>query len=1031
MFKEKQSLKTSAAKIVTASETSCNTNENSNEGSVEPNANSDEDLSVASRLKKSNKQNIDACQTSESITLAGTDRPVEYAGFVRRAFALGLDQIIILVLQWLCFSPALLAILYNESVGWTLTIVVTVAATVMQYWIYTACFEHSRWQATPGKFLVGLKVTDLQGNQLTFWRSTLRLFIQYVVLITLTLGLALLSSRVIEYSNKNWNMNLPVDNGAIYYMIALYFGYCFVLFTQKKQTLFDKAARRVVVFQPNYANSQQMTVFQCFKASILKLPQQAKLFFAHFKVNSKIERIKMSIVALICMLACGWTLFALVQVTESLVAVERAIKAETAEKETPKTTIKKMNVVYNGLESIAHKLHMDGLEREIQNRSLMYSFDSSKLLRRINHELDKNQIANAERDLHTLERSYVKKTYSEPDSEALSTKARFLLAKGDRTSARVFAMNALKWNPYNPQALEIIDSVDGASATSKLRVGDVKPVSNLFPTPGQVRYFEYIYSDSTPEIREKKLRECNQLLAIIPNCTTALLAKAAVLQYQKKTDEAMHCYELAIASDKTTYKPLKEYADFLSNSDYIDSKPGQNKLRELAKTRDCDYIHGVLADMLESEAIATDDDQEEERLRKEEVAEWDKAIKFDPTRIKYRTRKGDILTYLDRYKEAISEYKKALTLDFDSQHELDIVPISEGGVRRSLAEAYSKLGEISEAENEFSLALAKDPNDEYTLSSRAEMLSELKRYKDAIPLYTAAIARKRSKPWDQMMTKLTAEIYLKLFASKSIRGTEISMQDIDDSETSNLLNKRGNAYKALNDFDNAFADFQEALALDYIGTDDEVAHLCCKLGQPQRAIDVYTAVIAKKANRPHLHLVKAILLEHVGKKQESEKEKKVCIDEFEKLVAKDPSAINAFSAAQAYIVFEDYSKAESAINMSLKLESDDASYKIALAKVYAGQKRTSEALEIVRTVPTTACSCSLEDKAEVLQACGKYSESLGLLDISIKEDAESAKSYFLRSAAYRHEGQAQKAEADLKKAKELGYDRDPLIRLSI
>ncbi len=41
-------------------------------------------------------------RANQLLPLGGTDRPVEYAGFARRAFALAIDQVIILAVQWFC-----------------------------------------------------------------------------------------------------------------------------------------------------------------------------------------------------------------------------------------------------------------------------------------------------------------------------------------------------------------------------------------------------------------------------------------------------------------------------------------------------------------------------------------------------------------------------------------------------------------------------------------------------------------------------------------------------------------------------------------------------------------------------------------------------------------------------------------------------------------------------------------------------------------------------------------------------------------
>jgi uncharacterized RDD family membrane protein YckC len=56
---------------------------------------------------------------------------------------------------------------------------VTLAGFILLFaimWVYYALFETSAWQATPGKRLFRLYVTDLAGRKLTFWRASIRYF---------------------------------------------------------------------------------------------------------------------------------------------------------------------------------------------------------------------------------------------------------------------------------------------------------------------------------------------------------------------------------------------------------------------------------------------------------------------------------------------------------------------------------------------------------------------------------------------------------------------------------------------------------------------------------------------------------------------------------------------------------------------------------------------------------------------------------------------------------------------------------------
>ncbi len=55
-------------------------------------------------------------------------------------------------------------------------------------WLYYAGFESSRGQATPGKVLMRLEVTDLEGNRITFARATLRFFGKFISTLIIFIG---------------------------------------------------------------------------------------------------------------------------------------------------------------------------------------------------------------------------------------------------------------------------------------------------------------------------------------------------------------------------------------------------------------------------------------------------------------------------------------------------------------------------------------------------------------------------------------------------------------------------------------------------------------------------------------------------------------------------------------------------------------------------------------------------------------------------------------------------------------------------
>jgi len=90
---------------------------------------------------------------------------------------------------------------------------VTLILNIIVYVSYFAGLHSSKWQATLGKKMLGLKVTDLDGNRISFWRALGRY-----------LAMSFLSG-------------------------ILLIGYIVAAFTEKKQSLHDLICSTVVVKQ--------------------------------------------------------------------------------------------------------------------------------------------------------------------------------------------------------------------------------------------------------------------------------------------------------------------------------------------------------------------------------------------------------------------------------------------------------------------------------------------------------------------------------------------------------------------------------------------------------------------------------------------------------------------------------------------------------------------------------------------------------------------------------------------------------------
>jgi uncharacterized RDD family membrane protein YckC len=125
--------------------------------------------------------------------------PGRYAGFWLRVAAMLLDLFIV----WIGASVAVIVL--GILTGPFSVLVLAVP------WLYFATQESSDKQATIGKKAVGIKVTDLAGDQITFGRATGRFF------------------------------------GKFLSALIVYIGFMMAGWTEKKQTLHDMLADTLVV----------------------------------------------------------------------------------------------------------------------------------------------------------------------------------------------------------------------------------------------------------------------------------------------------------------------------------------------------------------------------------------------------------------------------------------------------------------------------------------------------------------------------------------------------------------------------------------------------------------------------------------------------------------------------------------------------------------------------------------------------------------------------------------------------------------
>ncbi len=115
------------------------------------------------------------------------------AGFWRRTIAAAIDQVLVLFAGFvlaLMASPLLLAApsrLADFFTGDRAGLIIGAAYLVLG-WLYFASLEASEGQATIGKTMTGIMVTDLQGEPISFWRASLRYLAKLLTVLTLGVG---------------------------------------------------------------------------------------------------------------------------------------------------------------------------------------------------------------------------------------------------------------------------------------------------------------------------------------------------------------------------------------------------------------------------------------------------------------------------------------------------------------------------------------------------------------------------------------------------------------------------------------------------------------------------------------------------------------------------------------------------------------------------------------------------------------------------------------------------------------------------
>ena len=135
-------------------------------------------------------------ETRHPVESAAPRQRIAYAGFWLRLLAYLLDSFLLGLVLGAVFRPILVSNHVGTSVRdlWEFYSSGTRQANAfvlliqLANWLYFASFESSAWQATPGKKMLGLRVTDLAGQRVSFARASGRYFGKFVSTLIFLIG---------------------------------------------------------------------------------------------------------------------------------------------------------------------------------------------------------------------------------------------------------------------------------------------------------------------------------------------------------------------------------------------------------------------------------------------------------------------------------------------------------------------------------------------------------------------------------------------------------------------------------------------------------------------------------------------------------------------------------------------------------------------------------------------------------------------------------------------------------------------------
>ena len=147
----------------------------------------DTNVNNSEKFRESANSNNSSSNNTPPTNRTNVQENKKFAGFWRRLLAFSLDLFISFIIGLLLgvVLTVFLSISLDENQATRFGMLI--------WWLYFACMESSKYQATLGKMALGIKVVDLNGNRVSFLRATGRHFSKIVSMMILGIGFLMIA----------------------------------------------------------------------------------------------------------------------------------------------------------------------------------------------------------------------------------------------------------------------------------------------------------------------------------------------------------------------------------------------------------------------------------------------------------------------------------------------------------------------------------------------------------------------------------------------------------------------------------------------------------------------------------------------------------------------------------------------------------------------------------------------------------------------------------------------------------------------